>query len=289
MTSEAGGSVRGIGARLRAARERKGLTVLQAAEKLHVDARMLEALEAEDFAALGAAVYVRGHLRRYAEAVGESPVQLQELLAGNAHAARPDLTRIPHSEPGKPSARLLPSALLLIIGCALAGLLWWLITLPGEKAQPLAVGVPAPASGAPRAPDEGTVRAVAEVPTGAAPALPSARSAVGLPSRSSAAGATGAAAAVQLALQFSAQSWVEISDADGRRLLHGLIEAGSARTLNGAAPLRVVLGNAPAVALRLNGQPVTLERLVHHDGSAHVLIDATGHASAAGPRLAHGE
>jgi hypothetical protein len=94
---------------------------------------------------------------------------------------------------------------------------------------------------------------------------------------------------VQLALHFSAQSWVEISDAHGRRLLQGLIEAGSARTLNGAAPLRVVLGNASAVALRLNGQPVTLERLVHHDGSAHVLIDATGHASAAGPRLAHGE
>ena len=264
MMSEAGGSVRGIGARLRAARERKGLTVLQAAEKLHVDARLLEALERDDFAALGADVYVRGHLRRYAEAVGESPAQLQELYAGNAHAARPDLTRIPHSEPGKPSARLLPSALLLIIGCALAGALWWLITLPGQKAQPLAVGPPASASGAPRA----------------APELPAAQSAAGLTPPLSAAGAGGAASAVQLALHFSAASWVEISDADGRRLLHGLIEAGSARTLDGAAPLRVVLGNAPAVALRVNGQPVTLERLVHHDGSAHVLIDASGHASA---------
>ena len=66
-TSEAvGGARERIGARLRSAREARGLTTLQAAEKLHVDARILEALEAEDFAALGAAVYVRGHLRRYA-------------------------------------------------------------------------------------------------------------------------------------------------------------------------------------------------------------------------------
>ena len=78
MTREGGGV--GIGARLRAARERKGQTILQAAEKLHVDARVLEALEAENFEPLGADVYVRGHLRHYAELVGESPAQLQELL-----------------------------------------------------------------------------------------------------------------------------------------------------------------------------------------------------------------
>ena len=51
MTREAGGV--GIGARLRAARERKGQTVLQAAEKLHVDARLLEALETRELRATG--------------------------------------------------------------------------------------------------------------------------------------------------------------------------------------------------------------------------------------------
>jgi len=66
MASEVGGEQRcGTGARLRGAREKKGLTVLEAAENCTVDARTLEALEAEDFAALGADVYVRGHLRRY--------------------------------------------------------------------------------------------------------------------------------------------------------------------------------------------------------------------------------
>jgi cytoskeleton protein RodZ len=96
MAAEAGGDIRaGIGTRLRAAREKKSLTILQAAEKMHVDARTLESLEAEDFAALGAPVYARGHLRHYAELVGESPTELQQLYADSTKAApaQPDLTR----------------------------------------------------------------------------------------------------------------------------------------------------------------------------------------------------
>ena len=97
------------------------------------------------------------------------------------------------------------------------------------------------------------------------------------------------AGATRLALQFSALSWVEVSDASGRRLLQGLYAAGSTRTLSGAAPLRVILGNAPAVALRVNDQPVRLGGLVRHDGSARLLIDGDGRTTPAPPRLAHGD
>jgi cytoskeleton protein RodZ len=271
MTSAAPGpDVRGIGARLRAARELKGLTMLQAAEKLHVDARVLEALEAEDFAALGADVYVRGHLRRYADLVGERPEELQELYAGTRQAAPPDLTRIPRSEPPGRSTRLLLPALLLVIGCALAGLLWWFLSLPGEKARPL--GPAPPASNA--VPAEGGAPADT---TGAAA------------SPSGSAAPAGAGRAARLELTFSRGCWVEISDADGRRLLHGLIEAGGVRTLLGTPPLAVVLGNSPAVTLQLNGRPVSFADLVHRDGSARLLIDAAGHATPAAARLARGE
>jgi len=100
--SEAGGDIRaGIGTRLRAAREKKGLTLLQAAERMHVDARILEWLEAENFAALGAPVYARGHLKHYAELVDESPAQLQALYADATRSApaQPDLTKIARGEP----------------------------------------------------------------------------------------------------------------------------------------------------------------------------------------------
>jgi cytoskeleton protein RodZ len=275
-----GGELRGIGARLRAAREKRGLTVLQAAERLHLDARVVQALEAEDFAALGADVYVRGHLRRYAEAVGESPVQLQQLYSANPHAAGPDLTRIPRGEPDQSGSRLLLPAVLLVVGFAAAGLLWWLLTLPGEKAHPLPAGRP-PAADVARG---------AEVagPAADAGAAPAAAERVAPPTSLRAPVSTGGAAA-QLDFAFSAASWVEVSDAQGRHLLQGLIEGGSTRTLTGTAPFLVVLGNAPAVKLRVNGEPVTAGALVRRDGSAHLLIDAAGHASTAAPRLAHGD
>lgn len=275
MASDAGGDpLRGTGARLRAARERCGLTVLQAAEKLHVDARVLEALEAEDFGALGADVYVRGHLRRYAEAVGESPTALQELYAGSAQALRPDLTRIPRGGTQPRSSRLLLTTLLAVVCLAVAGLLWWLLTQPAEKAQPLPA---APAPSADIAAGDGGAGAGAEPPRSAADNAAPTATRVAAPGQA------------RLDLRFVALSWVDISDGDGRRLLTGLIDGGSERALSGRPPLRVVLGNAPAVALRLNGQPVSISGLVHRDGSAHLSIDASGRASAAAPRLAHGD
>jgi len=279
MTSEAGGEpARGIGARLRVAREKRGLTVLQAAERLHVDTRTLEALEREDFGALGADVYVRGHLRRYAEAVGESPAELQALYAGSTRAVRPDLTRIPHRDPGRRSARLVLPALLVLVGCALAGLLWWLITLPGENLKPLPVAASLPSESAP-----GTVPAADEAAQ--PPATPGSR----VPPEVSGSLPAGAVASAQLSMRFAAESWVEVYDAGGRRLLQGLIEGGSTRTASGAPPLRVVLGNAAGVELRFNGRPVPFAGLVRHDGSAHLLIDDAGRVSASTPRLAHGD
>ena len=279
MTSEAGGEIaRGIGARLRAAREKCGLTVLQAAEKLYVDARILEALEAQDFAVLGADVYVRGHLRRYAEAVGESPAELQELYAASVRPVPPDLTRMPRADSGRRSSALALPAQLLLVGGALAGLLWWLLNLPHESAQPLSALPPPPLAGTGGVGEGAATSAAGAAPEHGAATPPAAGF---LP--------TSSAGQMQLDVRFSALSWVEISDADGRRLLHGLYAPGSARDVTGTAPLRVVLGNAPAVALRLNGRPVTTEGLIHRNGSAHLLIDGTGRASAAAARLAHGE
>jgi cytoskeleton protein RodZ len=142
MAAEAGGDLRaGIGSRLRAAREKKSLTILQAAEKMHVDARILESLEAEDFAALGAPVYARGHLRHYAELVGESPTELQQLYADSTRAApaQPDLTRIARGEPESDSSKLVGPAVIGLVAVGLVGVVWWLLTLSTENVQPTTV------------------------------------------------------------------------------------------------------------------------------------------------------
>jgi cytoskeleton protein RodZ len=262
MTTERG-SV-GIGARLRAARERKGLTVLQAAEKLHVDAKVLEALDAENFEPLGADVYVRGHLRRYAELVGESPGELQDLYASSGAAVRPDLTRIARAERPSESSRLMLPALLAVVGLALAGLLWWMLTLP--KAKPQALATPVPAATAP---------AAGEAPPLQAPAVVAAPPAAVPAPQPAAAGSTPA-----LDLKLSAASWVQVADARGHVVLDGLLPAGATRSVTGVAPLHVVLGNAAAVRLDVNGHTVSLEGLVRRRGDARLSVDAGGQVSA---------
>lgn len=253
----------GAGARLRAARESRGLTAVQAAERLHFDTRIVEALEVEDFAALGADVYVRGYLRRYAEFVEESPEEVLALYGQTSHFTHPDLTRVPHGEPGTGAVRLGLPALFGCAAFALIALFTWLLTTQGEKPQPLAHA----ALGAGEAKTAAARASAAS--DGAALAAPGTRT--------------------QIALQFTALSWAEVSDASGRLLLQGLYAGGAARTLSGTPPLSVTVGNTPAVTLQVNGQPVSLEGLARRDGTAHVLIDADGHASPAPRRLAHGD
>ena len=265
-TSEVSGGVRGgIGARLRSARETRGLTTLQAAEKLHVDPRILEALEADDFGALGAAVYVRGHLRRYAELIGEQYAELQSLYSGATPATGPDLTRIPHPVSPGPSSRLVTLALLLLIGIAVAGVVWWLLTLPAAKPQPVSAELPA-----------------------ITPSVPGAASATRLETAIAAAGGGSGPATqeAQLALRFSEVSWVSVYDGSGRRLEEGFNAPDSTRTVSGTPPLKVVLGNAPGVAVQLNGQKVALDGLVHRDGTARFLLDRSGHAAPVPPVVA---
>ena len=116
-----------IGEQLRSAREAIGLTVAQAAERLHVDVGIVVALETGNFAVLGAPVFVRGHLHRYAELVGVSGAQLQAQYATTQEASlSPDLTNVPHlaEQPGRggPARWQLILAALVVVVIAVA---WW--------------------------------------------------------------------------------------------------------------------------------------------------------------------
>src|SRR4029453_14948904 len=77
----------GPGGRLRREREERGLTGQQVAEQLNLDAAVITALDENDFPSLGAPVFARGHLRRYAGLVG---IPDEELLAGYERARQPE-------------------------------------------------------------------------------------------------------------------------------------------------------------------------------------------------------
>ncbi|MGH8303470.1 MAG: helix-turn-helix domain-containing protein, partial [Steroidobacteraceae bacterium] len=251
----------GIGARLRSARQRSRLTILQAAEKLHVDPDVLEALEADDFAALGAPVYVKGHLRHYAELVGEPVQSLFDLYSHGTRISAPDLTRIPKPVPDG-GGRLVGPAILMVIGFALAGILWLGLSLSHRQwlrtpSRPMPITVSA-----------------------ATPVLPVSerQAAAVMPVVASVAAAS---AQIDAVFTYSADSWTEVSDATGRRLLYGMSTGPATRKLDGVPPLNVMLGNASDVTIEVGGRAASISRFVRPDHTARFLIAADGRLLAA--------
>lgn len=59
-------------------------------------------------------------------------------------------------------------------------------------------------------------------------------------------------------LSVSADSWVEITDADGQQLEMDLLRGGSDMSYHGKPPFRILLGRASAVRLSVDGEPVDL-------------------------------
>lgn len=62
----------------------------------------------------------------------------------------------------------------------------------------------------------------------------------------------------RLNLQFSAECWLEVTDASGKRLAYGTRQAGQNDVLTGNAPFKVLLGNAAAAKVQLNDVAVDL-------------------------------
>ena len=268
---------------LRRERERRGVSLQQAAEDLHLDAWTVEALEQNRFSALGAPVYAKGYLRKYAALLELSPdviIARYESVADRPAAPTP----IPIMTSAPPSApRLSLKTPLLIIAAliGLAGVVWlvrFLLSAPSTS----------PAAVAPAATQSVERAEIVERPTpdaaqlsdraDAAAAQPSPAPAVETPNE--AAGAAQAPAAptgpnVRLRLEFTETSWVEVYDATDRRLMFGLGESGRVRNLTGVAPLRVTLGAASAVSAYVNDEQIVIPRREGRDASKFV-IDASG-------------
>ncbi|WP_114313357.1 RodZ domain-containing protein [Thermus caldifontis] len=102
-----------LGERLRRAREEKGLSLKEAAERLALKTKVLEALEACRFADLPEPALARGYLRRYALLLGLDP---EPLLALYPATPTPSLPPPPASRRPWPWPLLLALVLLGVLG-----------------------------------------------------------------------------------------------------------------------------------------------------------------------------
>ncbi len=245
-----------------------GLSLDQVADHLKLDRHTVVALEEGDHRAIGASVFVRGFLRRYAALVGESPADIEALYARRPDAeSRPDLSKtgMHRIEPKafRPSLGVLP-ALLAALALAVAGAAWW--AMYSRPRAPAPTHMQPPAAPAPAA------------VTGGA-SLPVGEGAMSPPLTSTDPKTQTASVRRKLQVTFTGDCWAEIYDARGVRLFFGFGHAGPAQELSGVAPFRLVLGNAEAISVQVEGVPVTLPPGPPHQ-RVRLLLSATGAATA---------
>ncbi len=284
------------GALLKRERERAALTVQQAAEDLHLDPWIIEAIEENRFLALGAPVYARGHLRKYATRLGlpvDDIVTRYEALQDRPHEADPIPAAV--ATPIRPLRRSLAGPAWIAVAIAVLALGGYFaferffdsqeIASPGAVAPSTAPVVPeeptAPAeSPAQTNEDAEPAAGTAEAQQPSAPeeaSSPQASLPETTPTRAASTTSTATAAAepIRVRLEFTGECWTEVYDATGARLLFGMGTPQRVRTIVGVPPIQINLGAASAVNLQVNGESVVIPRREGRE-SARFTIEADG-------------
>ncbi|MFE3885931.1 helix-turn-helix domain-containing protein [Streptomyces lydicus] len=250
-----------VGAALQKARIGAGLTVEEVSTTTRVRIPLVQAIEQDDFSRCGGDVYARGHIRALARAVSLDPGPLIDQFDAE-HGGRPAPTpaaplyeaeRI-RSEPRRPNW----TAAMVAAIVAVVGFMGFTLFTDGGKSDsgPIAGGdanaKPAPAPT--RHPS--TIKP---------PVTPD-------PSDSAVAGLPKDKVTIKVTAR-DGQSWVSAKDANGKLLEDGLLKKGESKTITDKERIDLVLGNAGAVQLYVNGKEVkkvgdkgTVERLSYTPG-----------------------
>lgn len=283
-------SALGLGERLRSARKARAMSVSQAAQALKLEESTILALEEGRFETLGAAVFIRGHLKRYAQLVGLSIEVVLEAYQASipASAELPALTR-PRLASEQVNLRMW--GIWVVVPLLLVVLIALVIRDRGGSPQPAGPTEPAatateetPALPTPELiGGDGGAADGSAVPAAAAvePAVTGARAPDGAAGSPAGLGAPVAPAVVRtrLQLRFADDSFVSVTDAE-HRLLYGLQRKGSRQELSGRPPLRIVLGNARSVSVSVDGKPFRIPSNSVADNEARFEIGAAADPAA---------
>ena len=244
------------GERLAAARREQQISVAEVAKELHLDEPKVRALERNEFDVIGAPVFAKGHLRKYAQLVGVDEADvMSDYYQLNRTAGMPPLVtgrRRPRSEmsPG-------PWIAVVVVLILVATAYWWFTKPPASvnESPAEAVAEPTiavPASGTETEP-EGQQTETDDVGSDDSAVLQSVGEQAPAVVEDDAETPELDDGQLRVLLTYSGDCWTEISDADGRRLFFGLGTDGRTVELSGKAPFNVLFGNAQNVSVRVNG------------------------------------
>ncbi|MER5888969.1 helix-turn-helix domain-containing protein [Streptomyces sp. NPDC001941] len=255
-----------IGRALQQARIAAGLTVDEVSTSTRVRIPIVHAIEQDDFSRCGGDVYARGHIRTLARAVGLDPAPLVSQYDGE-HGGRPSPTpaaplfeaeRI-RPEPRRPNwTAAMVAAIVAVIG--FVGFTVFSGNDSGDQAKGHVAEGPAPE----------------QKPTPKATPSKAAPKPKPLPSDSAIAAVPKDKVTVRMTA-VSDKSWISAKSHNGKLLFDGLLLKGESKTFQDDERLDLILGNAGATELFVNGKKVSdefedgqVERLSYTQGDPEV-------------------
>ena len=223
-----------VGEALAAAREASGQSIEDVSRATRIRGELLRRIESDDFSGCGGSVYARGHVRAIATHLG---IDAAELVAefdrtygvpeapGAREIFEHEVVAMPErTGPNWTAAMAVAAGVLLLV--ALVSLF---------NSSPETTPSAQPVSSAPPTP---TVQPSAAAPTGTPGPV---------------AGQVPGDSVAMRVMVVNTKSWVTVR-ADGRVLFQGLMRAGEQKDFTAKRLINVVLGNAGAVRLVVNGQ-----------------------------------
>jgi len=218
-----------IGSELKSAREAAGLSLVEVAAKTKLRASVVAAIESNDFSQCGGDVYARGHIRVLASVYRIDSTYLVEIFDqhfGVAQTALDDLAQATSQNLDRRSS-LTWKSLSGIAAAALLGAVLISNQISGDN-------------------DDGK-----EATNIASPSESTSGSANGQSAPSNEPSVEDGVT-VRLTVVKS-YSWISVTAANGTSLFTGQIEKGEVREFTDPQVLRLVIGNAGAVSVNVNG------------------------------------
>lgn len=247
------------GERLADARREQQVSIDEIAKELHLDEHKVRALERNEFDVLGAPVFAKGYLRKYAQLVG---VRVEDVLADYYQLNRAADVQPLISVRQRPRHELTPGpwiAVIVVLIVAASAYWWFMRPAPPAESEPAETGAieaPDTATGIePAGPEpelDDTEAELAETPA------PRVEAATPEPTIEETTSPEVIPGQMRLLLSYTGDCWTEITDANGRRLLFDLGKDGRTVELSGVEPFNVLFGNPGNVMVRVNGEDYAL-------------------------------
>lgn len=272
------------GAQLAALREERGWTIEQVANQLNLASRQIQALEADNYAALPGMVIVRGFIRTYAKLLRVDAAPILAAIASDK--AEPESVlqdrgslstafsegKVASGKSGGSSSKLVMAGVAVAIVVALGFAAQHMGWIPAKeyvsKTEEKSIAVEVPETvepvAAPAAAIDAPTEKHVEVTSASAQPAPAEKKAPAQTVTASApvSAADNAAPAVSpdsknaLVFKVKEDTWVEIRRADDTIMVSRLFKAGATEVFDITSPVGLVIGNAAGVSVTLRGKPV---------------------------------